>query len=256
MRYGWKKDPYFPQLTHTDHLVKMGYDFSKPIPKQVSLEYLLPDVIDQYQVGRCVGCGIAGNLTARAKEQGVFQEWFSPDWFYNGARYKEGMLSKDEGATPSDAWDWAVEKGCLLWTAWPCTPKFDKRSPPSEFDPEAAKFPCTGYCRVDNGVKGLMLALSVGNLISIGTPWPATWEDIGPDGILPDITEDTEMVGGHETFLGGYKEIEGKPYFRDQNSWGKTWADGGRCWMPASAFKVFKLIGGYDSHFPILPWKK
>jgi hypothetical protein len=256
--FGWMKDRYrIGQPTYTDHLMKINYDFAKPLPPTVDLFRLMPEVRDQGNLGSCTGFGIGVNLTARAREQGVYVEWFSPEWIYNGARFIEGTLMFDNGAAPSDCWDWLVEKGALLEHFWPYNGnKLDKRPPPSGFDVYAAKYPVITYYRVDNGTKGLQLSLSVGNLISIGTPWPSKWvNDVKADGILPEITPDDEIAGGHETCLFGYKEINGKLYFHGRNSWG-NWGELGNYWMPASAFEVFKIAGGYDSHFPRLPWGK
>ena len=256
MLFGWKKDKYKPQLTHNHFLVSIGYDFSKPLPDHVDLGYLMPEVRDQGNLGACTGFGIGVNVTARAKEQGVYIEWFSPTWIYNGERFIEGTLTEDAGAGPSDGWDWLTEKGCLLEHFWPYKDILDTKAPPSKFDQDASKFPVHGYRRVDNGIKGLMLSLSVGNLISIGTPWYDKWMDAGTDGRLADISNNDTIAGGHETCLFGYKMIGSKIYFHGRNSWSDKWGEKGNYWMPAQAFDVFKNNGGYDAHFPVLPWHK
>jgi len=258
MKFGWKKDRYrAKQPTYLAHLMATGHDFAKPLPLSVDLSWLMPEVRDQGNLSSCTGFGVGVNLTARAKEQGVFVEWFSPEWIYNGARYIEGTLTEDSGAEASDCWDWLVEKGALLEHLWPYNPnRLDACTPPSNLDEDASKYPVHGYYRVDNGVKGLQLSLSVGNLISIGTPWYSKWMDISSGGILPDIREDDYPAGGHETCLFGYREISGKLYFLGRNSWGKDWGMDGNYLMPASAFQVFKSVGGYDAHFPKLPWKR
>lgn len=43
---------------------------------------------------------------------------------------------------------------------------------------------------------------------------------------------DTENYGGHAIVICGYKEIDGKLYWRIQNSWGTKWGYYGRAWLP------------------------
>lgn len=249
-QFGWRKDAYDSR----DYLHKMKVAI---IPGVMTLEEYLPDVRNQGNVGSCVGFGIGGNITARAKQRGNYTQWFSPTWIYNGARYIEGTLSEDVGCYPRDALDWLLEKGCLLESLWPYNPlMLDRKAPPSSLEPEAAKTPLIAYYRVVDSVDGLCSAIADGFCVSIGTPWFKKWMNPMPTwrcgwrnvpGILPEVTVSDETVGGHETFLYGYDMKQ--QVFYGQNSWGITWGAGGRYIMPFSAIEVFKDLGGYDAHY-------
>lgn len=43
---------------------------------------------------------------------------------------------------------------------------------------------------------------------------------------------DVENYGGHAIVICGYKEFDGKLYWRIQNSWGIEWGQYGRAWLP------------------------
>ncbi len=254
-KFGHKKDKYNPKAyIHKPKVVA--------IPDVVIWDKYRPDVRDQGNIGSCTGFGIGANLVAAAHRLNVFKEWFSPTWIYNGARFIEGTLMYDEGAYPQDCLDWLVKKGCLLEHFWPYNGnKLDTTSPPSKYDPEAAKWPLAsyspapqlGYFRVTGGFDGVVSALADGNFVSIGIPWPDSWMS-SKDGVLPTITKSSSIAGGHEVCLYGYDKS--KSIFYGMNSWGTSqWSASGKivpkgCFtMPFSVFEVFKQIGGWDGHY-------
>jgi len=244
---GWRKDKF----DHRDYLHKPLFGFTV-IPNAVNLEDFLPDVRHQGSVGSCVGFGIGANLAAHALKQGVYHEWFSPTWIYNGARFLEGTLSQDVGCWPRDALKWLKDKGCLLEQFWPYNPlALDRTSPPSHLEPEAAKWPLLEYYRVTNGVEGICSALADEFCVSIGTPWFSKWE-FPTAGKLPEVTSSDRISGGHETCLYGYdKKAE---IFLGINSWGDSWGNQGLFTMPFQAFQVFNQCGGYDAHYIKVNW--
>lgn len=245
---GWRKDPYDKR------------DRIRPIkilglPDKVDLSHLMPAVRDQGQIGSCVGFGLGANLYGQALIDGLEPgEWFSPTWIYNGARFLEGTLPRDLGCFPRSALEWLTDKGALLEHLWPYNPtRLDPRTPPSELEPEAAKFPLVSYSRVVGGAAGIASALAEGKPVSIGTPWYDKWmTPAGPQALLPDITEKDSPAGGHETVVYGYDILD--QTFLCQNSWGTSWGNAGRFKMPMSAFSVFTLHGGYDAHTIDVNW--
>lgn len=242
--FGWKKDPYNKiALLHKVGLVS--------VPSVKILDSQLPTVRDQGNAGSCVGFGIGANLVSCAKKIHLYKEWFSPTWIYNGARYLDGSLAYDDGCYPEDALNWLKMKGCLLEHLWPYN-GFEKTSPPSSLNVEAAKYPLLSYHRVTDDVDGICDAIANEYYVSIGTPWPYTWVDVGSTGELPEITTSNSIAGGHETCLYGYDRTV--RLFYGINSWGTAWGKGGLYSMPFSAFPVFKKMGGYDAHYVIANW--
>ena len=244
MNFGWIKDKWDERdYLHTRTLITL--------PDKVDLSQYLPAIRDQGQEGSCVGFGEWMNVTAWARKLGITIEelGFSPRDIYNGARFIEGRLNK-EGAYPKDGFEWMLKKGCLLDHFWPYkTP--DNSAPSSAFDSERAKWPLEAYFRVTDGVDNVCDALAAGNFVSIGCPWADSWM-MPPNGILPEITKNSTLAGGHETCFYGYDRTTQKLF--GANSWGATWGDKGCYQMPFSSLDVFKQIEGYDCHYVKVNW--
>jgi len=248
-RFGWRKDKYDGRdYKHKARIVHL--------PDSVDLSQYLPAVRNQGGVGSCTGFGVGSNITAWAKKLGVYTEWFSPWWIYNGARFLEGTLLYDNGAYPRDCFEWLLKKGCLLEHRWPYvdgTSRLDKTSPPSKFNNDAAEYPLFEYVRVTGGSSGIMDALVQGHPVSIGTPWYEDWMSTDSKGNLPVIKSGYGAVGGHETLLYGYDKPNN--IFLGMNSWGKGWGKVGFYRMQMDVFDgIFQEDGGYDAHICCVKW--
>jgi hypothetical protein len=237
---GWKKDKY----DRRDFMY--GVRAGVP-PTSVDLSNLLPAVRNQESMNACVGFGIGANLCGMAKEKGIFTEWYSPQWIWNGARFVEGTLAENVGVYPRDALDWLLNSGCLLESFWPFSgTTLDKSAPSSARMNQAIKYRNFAYYRVGDGVDGLRSALAEGHLVSIGCPWPTKWFD-PVSGAEAEVTADDELSGGHETLVYSYNDEFQR--FYSLNSWGDSWGDKGKFSWPYSALAVFKAWGGYDAHY-------
>jgi hypothetical protein len=241
-RLGWHKDKYDDK--DYLHRPKVGAKVTAP----VNNADLLPEVRDQGHVGACIGFGIGTNVCGVAKYLSIFTEWYSPTWIYNGARFIEGTLPYDGGAYPRDALDWLVGNGCLLEHFWPYNPDaLDPSAPSSDRMAEAIRYPDFQYFRVDNGLDGIVSALSERHLVSLGSPWFNKWFDCPADGILPIPVKSDYGGGGHEYCLYGADQDAGLLWA--QNSWGTAWGKAGRFAIPMESLDVFKQLGGYDAHY-------
>jgi hypothetical protein len=236
--FGWLKDPYNP-------IAKIHTPTKVEYPSYFSLESYCPSV--RLQIGSsCVGHGVGGTLGTVSKQLGAFIEWDSPNWIYNGARYLEGWLNRDCGCYPEDALKWTRDMGRLLERYWPHS-GFTPATPTSEGRGDKAfKSVDFDYVRVADGIDGLISALAEGHPVNLGTPWPNSWGGY-VEGILPTINKDSDLAGGHDTFLYGYDKTAN--VFFGQNSWGLSWGNKGRYKMPMGCFTVFKQMGGYDAHY-------
>jgi len=241
IQYGWKKDPFDKR----DYLHKRRIT---PIPDKFSLSQYLTDIRDQGNVGSCVGFGIGINLNAVKMALGIYDEWCSPTYIYNGARFLQGTLPIDMGCNPRDALDWTTDYGILLEHFWPYDPKkVDQSAPSTQRIKEATRYKGFQYFRAVDDIDGLCDAISSRRFVSIGTPWFKEWEASPPCGMLPKPTNNSTVVGGHETCLYAYDRIQG--IFYGANSWGTGWGDHGLYIMPFEAIGVFKDRGGYDAHY-------
>lgn len=239
--YGWRKDKYNPLAKLHAPTVPV-----KETPSYFSMESYLPYVRNQGSSSSCVGHGVGGTLGTVSKQLSCFKEWDSPLWIYNGARYMEGWLAQDCGCYPEDALKWVTDMGRLVESYWPYT-GFDPATPTSNGRGERAfKNGNFVVVRVADGIDGIVSALAEGHPVNIGTPWASSWGSY-KEGILPEITKDSSIAGGHDTFLYGYDKTSN--VFFGQNSWGVNWGDKGKYKMPMNCFTVFKQMGGYDAHY-------
>ena len=240
--FGWIKDKWNDKAVY--HLPKV---ITYPI--SADMLSLCPPVRNQDGVGACTGFGIGGEVGTVAKAGGFFTEWFSPNWLYNGGRAIEGTLTQDAGAAPQDVFDWATAHGLLLEHFWPFIDKLDKAAPSSLRESEAVMYPDWQLVRVDNGLDGILSALSEGHCVALGSPWSQRWEnDVKADGILDD-PNGSMVAGGHETFLHGYDTTVS--LFDGQNSWGTSFGKQGHYRMPFTSLQWFKDNGGYDAHYVV-----
>lgn len=245
-KFTWKKD----RFDSRDYLHKIV----AAIPPWFDLSQYRPLVRDQGNVGSCTGFGIGGILTGIARQLGVFTQWFSPTWIYNGARFIEGTLRYDDGAEPGDCMAWIKKMGCLWESYWPYNPNaLDTTSPPSKFNAYALQWPILSYVRVTGGSAGICSAIAAGNLVTIGTPWFNAWMNPAASGILSSVTAKSSVAGGHMTFLYGYDQAAKK--FYGQNSWASDWGKDGCYLMPFNVFdSVFGSLGGYDAYYVTANW--
>ena len=247
-RFGWKKDKYDPdpKVLHKRTM--------KAVRDEVDLFEWLPKEVWDQLAGDCVGMTFSNYLAWLAIKYNLFDKSgrFSPTWIYNGARYKEGSLPYDDGCYPDDAADWLVEKGGLPLAFWPYI-GFEKRTPPSSLEPEAAKWPVLKKVRIAGGIDGILDVMSnLGLPVAIGTPWYDEWLNPGSDGKLPAPDNSFSIAGGHETLLYRYSKLINMA--KGRNSWSKKYGDAGDYWMPFSSFTQFKVDGGYDAHYITVEW--
>jgi hypothetical protein len=97
---------------------------------------------------------------------------------------------------------------------------------------------------------GIRAALAAGHLVSLGTPWYASWDYPNAEGIVP--ADYSRVVGGHAYLAYGYDTDKQLVYC--QNSWGVAWGKSGRFAVPFSSFEAHKKYGGYDAHYINVCW--
>lgn len=239
-KFGWQKDKYDKR----DYLARCT---ALKVPSFVFLTSYLTPVRDQGNVGSCVGFGIGINFNSVKVKVGIFEEWSSPTFIYNGARYLEGTLPVDIGCRPRNALEWTRECGILDEQHWPYDmEKLDRAAPSSERIALANRYKDFDYFRVVDGIEGLCEAIALGHFVSIGNPWFKEWRK-APAGRLAIPTMQSEIAGGHETCFYGYDTNQG--LFYGANSWGTEWGASGLYVMPFEAIPIFKAQGGYDAHY-------
>ena len=239
---GWLKDKFNPEAKYHVGVIPLA-----EVPNEVDLSTYLPPVRNQGGINSCVGFGVSGAIGAIAKHLGCYQEPYSPNWVYNGARFLENTLTQNVGCYPEDAYKWLKTVGCLIEPYWPYNPNSLCTTDPNNYKQFSIQYGEFDVIRIDNGVDGIISALADGHCVAIGTPWPPTWSG-NTSGILPIISPGLEITSGHMTFLYGYNKLTGYAY--DQNSWGLSFGKLGKAQIPMESFETFKTkYWGYDAHY-------
>jgi len=239
---GWKKDPW----DRKDF--KPARIYGEVLPDAYSNFLILAPGRNQELMNSCVGHALRGSVWATAKKSGFPIKDFSPQWYWNGARFIEGTLSQNIGVYPRDAFQWTIESGQLHEEDWPYNGQIlDKSAPSSDRMSKAHKYNSCAYYRVDDGIEGIKAALYHKHVIFIGSPWSDKWMNSPKEGILPNVTIDDFNEEGHAVNIYGYDDKAG--LFWAQNSWGLDWGIDGKFAFRYEFIDLWKRLGGYDTYY-------
>ena len=202
----------------------------------------LVTVLDQDGIGACQTHAVAQVIHGAQVFAGAptSTPFLSRLMGYFLARYEEGNQNDDTGAAICTVFDAVSRIGFAPESAWPYVPAQFASMPPMEAFREA--FDQRGklevnYHRLDGNGEGseqrldlIRKALTVGCLVTWGAPVSEDYcgDILGSDPIQPPLH--LPIAGGHaQTFCGYGTKPNGKPFFRNVNSWGTGWGDGGFC---------------------------
>lgn len=213
---------YVPDLLDArDHLFAPKVEHLPAPPPSVDLTAKMPPVVDQGQLGSCVGNGTAGVVD--------FLHCNKPAWagpssrlaIYYGARSIEGTVKQDAGAQIRDGIKTVVKMGASLEKLWPYVISKFKTKPPAAAMADAAKRKITSYMRL-NTQNDRVQCLAAGFPFVFGFSVPASFESasMAKTGKMKwDTTE--HVIGGHCVVGVGY-DLAKKVYVC-RNSWGASW---------------------------------
>lgn len=207
----------------------------------VDLSYLVK-VLNQYNLGSCVLNAIAQAIHAEQVRTGapVSTEFISRLFAYYLARLEDGNQNADTGTQICTGFDAIARMGFCPESVWPYdTSKFAVK-PTAEavwaaYDQKGLVE--INYHRLDGpGVSKTELlvlvdkALTTGRLVTWGAPVSNDYcsDILGSNPILPPIG--LPIAGGHaQALCGKNTRADGKPSYRNVNSWGASWGDFGLC---------------------------
>jgi len=250
--YGYKKDradhgmPDIKGLSHKFKLVT--------IPSAVDYrEQVLagPGIMDQGQVGSCVGHSAGGACETRLVIAGTPISHRSPVWIYDVARCIErarvnmGIPNQslppleDTGSMPSDAWTGIAKWGVAAYEDRPTSNSTANDEPKLGLVESASELILTGAFRIDSvgtsRIAAMKTALANGFPIAIAIQVDSAFENW--DGKNPlGAPDPNNLLGGHYIYITSYDTLSnGSTIFGGPNSWTTRWGDQG-FWLATEEF--------------------
>ena len=224
---------------HRDRILPTPYVIiGVPLPSSANVfAGLSLPVYDQENLGSCTAnCWV---LVRRFLAQ-KFYTRSQPDqdlsrlWLYFRERKLpwNNDVSQDSGAEMRD--------GCNVLAHFGVPPERDDPYDVTKFadstvndstqsDTDAVRYEIQGYHRILD-LPGLKNVLAHGYAVAMGFTVYASFENIGPDGIMPIPEPGDDALGGHAVCIYGYDDSRQQLLIR--NSWGSAWGMSGDFWMP------------------------
>lgn len=224
--YGWKPD----KPDHRDHL--FAFDVNVEVPLKASVDQWAPPIMDQGQLGACTAHGITGALRLNKIKLGVADVPRARLQLYYDERALEKTTKSDAGAEIRDGIKTLAKKGVAAETLWPYDITKFKTKPPKNVYTDALKEQALTYESVPVNATAIKAAIAAGHAVIIGISVFESFEsaEVAKTGVVPMPGHGESLLGGHCLYVTGYGDKTG--YFTVRNSWGTSWGDGGKCYIP------------------------
>lgn len=151
---------------------------------------------------------------------------------YFGARVLEGGPLRDNGAMPRLALEAVRAHGITTEAAWP----FDlgRINDRPSWGARREGYPRRGVRGYYSCSGSVQIALALRNRRPVQACWDVTtgFQKLRGHDVVSEMAGD--IVGGHAMLVVGVETVGGAMRFRVQNSWGRTWGNGG-FWTASAA---------------------
>ena len=242
-------DAGYAQVPYQDILVKT------PLPNRVSFEAFCPPVQAQGAYGTCVGfaCGyyLRTILEAKARKKktkaDISKLAFSPSYLYEKAKTTTDYACA-EGVYLTNVFAVLKDVGSVPFSRFPY-PACGQQT--SAVDGLAARYRIRDYERLFNvqdsdqkKINQLKKSLANGSPIVVGMVIPPSFYSAGKTWIpAPTDSPQDKQLRGHALCVIGYDDKRFGGAFQVVNSFGKSWADNGFCWIRYGDMARFTRYG-------------
>lgn len=200
------------------------------LPPRVDLRDRCSPVGDQQELGACTAFAVGRGLRECLQRiRGEAPTPLSPLFLYYETRRLRNSLSRDSGATVTDAMNALAGAGVATEAAWPYDPNAFAEAPPASAYEAAIGWRLTSGVRL-SGLEDMRKALAHGQPVAFGMRIYSYFRDLGADGELPMPQAGDVMVGGHAVLAVGYDDRRRVLIVR--NSFGPSWGDAGYFYLP------------------------
>jgi hypothetical protein len=250
--FGYRKDrddhgmPDIQDIAHKFKLVT--------VPKAINYRAQVlkgPGIMDQGQVGSCVGHATCGSCETRLVIAGTPIPHRSPVWIYDVARCIERARIcyntpnnqlpnlEDEGSMPSDAWTGIAKWGVAAYKDRPTSNATANHEPKLGMVESASELILTGAYRIDSTgssrITAMKTALANGFPIALAVEVDSAFMDWNGTGVI-SAPRPGDSLGGHYIYVTGYETLlSGGVIFSGPNSWTEDWGDEG-FWVGDESF--------------------
>jgi len=234
---GWRRAPHDPRDRNA--ALKLGPVLA--LPKEVSLEQHVVEILDQGQLGSCTANATAQAVRIAHHLQGVPNPPLMSRLFnYFCARGWEGTSSEDAGAYIKDNFRTLMHIGFCPESIWPYSDsgdRFKTMPTPQAFHDAYDQRSLDAYHRIiatgADRIQQLQQALLAGHAVVFGTAVSEAFcgNQLASGAELPPI--DKQIAGDHALCCMGYwtNPNDGAIWFRIANSWSTGWGDRGYVWF-------------------------
>lgn len=231
-KYGWR-----PSKPHSAKKYSVCHTTMPTLPPLVDLRPVDCPIYDQTTLGSCTANGTGAAIQ-------FIQKNLTPSrlYIYWNERNIEGTVNQDAGGEIHDAIQSVVKYGVCSENLWPYdVNQFAVKPPQACYDAAKLDF-VTDYFELET-LEDIKQCLSAGFPVVFGITLYESFEsdDVARTGLVPIPKPWEEVIGGHCMEIVGYDE--NKQIFIVRNSWGKSWAVDGYCYVP------YQMIQDFASDF-------
>lgn len=227
--YGWKQSK--PDIRDFK-LKTVNPAVYKSLPKSVDLRNIVPEVLDQGELGSCTAHALTmAHRIARIK-QGLPDMELSRLFVYYNERLIEGTINEDAGAEIRDGAKVLGTYGVPIETDWPYIENKFKDKPTDQSYKDAIQDEASQYMTVEQTENEIKMCLYEGYPVVFGANIFEEFEgdEVARTGIVPMPTQNSRPAGGHAILIVGYNDDTRR--FTVLNSWSNEWGDKGYCYFP------------------------
>lgn len=204
------------------------------LPARVDLRPKLTPVEDQGETNSCSANAAAGAFEyLLLRHQGERKDVSRLYIYYNGRWMADADAIEDEGSTLSDIIEGLKEYGACTEGTWKFRVTKVNEEPHGEAYEEGSTFVVNDAKNVPTDLVAWKTALAAGSPIIFGLSLYDSFDKHRKPGLVPMPTARERSRGdhgGHAMLCVGYSDPD--RLFIVRNSWGKSWGDGGYCYIP------------------------
>jgi C1A family cysteine protease len=228
-KYGWKPS----KKDHRDYKLRtVNPSVYDSLPRSVDLRSIVPEVLDQGNLGSCTAHALTMAQRIARIKQGLPDTRLSRLFVYYNERLIEGTVNEDDGAEIKDGAKVLGTYGVPPETDWPYIENQFTIKPSDQAYKDAIQDEANKYMIVEQTENEIKLCLSEGYPVVFGATLFSEFEgeEVARTGIVPMPTDASDQVGGHAILIIGYDDNTKR--FTVLNSWGNGWGDKGYCYFP------------------------